>query len=126
MTDAVLADPNLAGIHFTGSTAVFQMIWRQVGEQHRPLPDVSAAGGRDGRQGLHRRARQSADPLALATAIVRGGYEYQGQKCSAASRIYVPQSLWPTVREQTLGMMEKIRVGDVTRLPQLHGRGDRP
>jgi 1-pyrroline-5-carboxylate dehydrogenase len=113
MTDEVLNDPNLAGIHFTGSTAVFQMIWRQVGERidrYRTYPRlVGETGGKD-----FIVAHASADPLALATAIVRGGYEYQGQKCSAASRVYVPQSLWPTVREHTLGMMEKIRVGDVS------------
>jgi 1-pyrroline-5-carboxylate dehydrogenase len=113
MTEAILGDPSLAGIHFTGSTAVFQMIWRQVGERidsYRTYPRlVGETGGKD-----FIVAHASADPLALATAIVRGGYEYQGQKCSAASRIYVPQSLWPTVREHTLGMMEKIRVGDVS------------
>jgi len=113
MTEAILTDRSLAGIHFTGSTAVFQMIWRQVGEridQYRTYPRlVGETGGKD-----FIVAHASADPLALATAIVRGGYEYQGQKCSAASRIYVPQSLWPTVREHTLGMIEKIRVGDVS------------
>jgi 1-pyrroline-5-carboxylate dehydrogenase len=113
MTEAILTDRSLAGIHFTGSTAVFQMIWRQVGEridQYRTYPRlVGETGGKD-----FIVAHASADPAALATAIVRGGYEYQGQKCSAASRIYVPQSLWPQVRELTLGMMEKIRVGDVS------------
>jgi 1-pyrroline-5-carboxylate dehydrogenase len=113
MTDEVLNDPNLAGIHFTGSTSVFQMIWRQVGERidrYKTYPRlVGETGGKD-----FIVAHASADPLALATAIVRGGYEYQGQKCSAASRVYVPQSLWPTVREHALGMMEKIRVGDVS------------
>jgi 1-pyrroline-5-carboxylate dehydrogenase len=113
MTDEILNDPNLAGIHFTGSTPVFQMIWRQVGERldrYKTYPRlVGETGGKD-----FIVAHASADPLALATAIVRGGYEYQGQKCSAASRVYVPQSLWPTVREHTLGMMEKIRVGDVS------------
>ncbi len=113
MTEAILTDRSLAGIHFTGSTAVFQMIWRQVGEridQYRTYPRlVGETGGKD-----FIVAHASADPAALATAIVRGGYEYQGQKCSAASRIYLPQSLWPQVRELTLGMMEKIRVGDVS------------
>ncbi|HEX2210400.1 MAG TPA: L-glutamate gamma-semialdehyde dehydrogenase [Longimicrobium sp.] len=113
MTDEVLNDPNLAGIHFTGSTAVFQSIWRQVGERidgYKTYPRlVGETGGKD-----FIVAHASADPLALATAIVRGGYEYQGQKCSAASRVYVPQSLWPTVREHTLEMMGKIRVGDVS------------
>jgi 1-pyrroline-5-carboxylate dehydrogenase len=113
MTDEVLNDRNLAGIHFTGSTGVFQMIWRQVGERidrYRTYPRlVGETGGKD-----FIVAHASADPLALATAIVRGGYEYQGQKCSAASRVYVPQSIWPTVREHTLEMMGKIRVGDVS------------
>jgi 1-pyrroline-5-carboxylate dehydrogenase len=113
MTEVVLGDRNLAGIHFTGSTAVFQTIWRQVGERidrYRTYPRlVGETGGKD-----FIVAHPSADPHALATAIVRGGYEYQGQKCSAASRIYVPQSLWPRVRELTLGMMEQIRVGDVS------------
>ncbi|HEU0299699.1 MAG TPA: L-glutamate gamma-semialdehyde dehydrogenase [Longimicrobium sp.] len=113
MTEVVLGDRNLAGIHFTGSTGVFQSIWRQVGEnidRYRTYPRlVGETGGKD-----FIVAHASADPEALATAIVRGGYEYQGQKCSAASRVYVPQSLWPRVRELTLGMMEQIRVGDVS------------
>ena len=112
MTEAVLNDPHLAGIHFTGSTGVFQTIWRTVGEgidRYRTYPRlVGETGGKD-----FIVAHGSADPAALATAIVRGGYEYQGQKCSAASRVYVPQSIWPQVRELTLGMMEQIRVGDV-------------
>jgi 1-pyrroline-5-carboxylate dehydrogenase len=111
MTDVILNDRNLAGIHFTGSTAVFQTIWRTVGEKigsYRSYPRlVGETGGKD-----FIVAHASADPLALSTAIVRGGFEYQGQKCSAASRLYIPESLWPTVREQTLGMLEKVRVGD--------------
>jgi 1-pyrroline-5-carboxylate dehydrogenase len=113
MTETILGDRSLAGIHFTGSTSVFQMIWRQVGEridQYRTYPRlVGETGGKD-----FIVAHESADPAALATAIVRGGFEYQGQKCSAASRVYVPQSMWPQVRELTLGMMETIRVGDVS------------
>jgi 1-pyrroline-5-carboxylate dehydrogenase len=111
MTDVILNDRNLAGIHFTGSTAVFQTIWRTVGEKigsYRSYPRlVGETGGKD-----FIVAHASADPLALSTAIVRGGFEYQGQKCSAASRLYIPESLWPTVREQTLGMLDKVRVGD--------------
>jgi len=107
----LLNDRNLAGVHFTGSTTVFQSIWKTVGENiasYRSYPRlVGETGGKD-----FIVAHASADPAALATAIVRGGYEYQGQKCSAASRIYVPQSLWPQVRELTVEMMEKIRVGD--------------
>jgi 1-pyrroline-5-carboxylate dehydrogenase len=104
---------DLAGVHFTGSTAVFQGIWKTVGENiasYRSYPRlVGETGGKDFIIG-----HASADPAALATAIVRGGYEFQGQKCSAASRIYVAESIWPQVRELTLGMMEKIRVGDPT------------
>ena len=111
MTEAVLGDPHLAGIHFTGSTGVFQMIWRTVGEQidryHSYPRLVGETGGKDFIVG-----HASADPAALSTAIVRGGFEYQGQKCSAASRIYVPESLWPQVREQTLDMLGRVRVGD--------------
>ncbi|HEX9938987.1 MAG TPA: L-glutamate gamma-semialdehyde dehydrogenase [Longimicrobium sp.] len=104
---------DLAGVHFTGSTTVFQSIWKTVGDNiatYRSYPRlVGETGGKD-----FIVAHASADPAGLATAIVRGGYEYQGQKCSAASRIYVPESIWPGVKELTLGMMEKIRVGDPT------------
>ena len=109
----LLNDPHLAGVHFTGSTAVFQNIWKTVGDNiagYEGYPRlVGETGGKD-----FILAHASADPAALATAIVRGGYEFQGQKCSAASRIYVPPSIWPQVRELTLGLMEKIRVGDPT------------
>jgi len=102
---------DLAGIHFTGSTSVFQSIWKTVGDNiamYRGYPRlVGETGGKD-----FIAAHASADPAALATAIVRGGFEYQGQKCSAASRIYVPESIWPGVKELTLGMMEQIRMGD--------------
>ncbi len=109
----LLNHPDLAGVHFTGSTTVFQSIWKTVGDNiasYRGYPRlVGETGGKD-----FLLAHGRADPAALATAIVRGGYEYQGQKCSAASRIYVPESIWPGVKELTLGMMEKIRVGDPT------------
>ncbi|HEU0013893.1 MAG TPA: L-glutamate gamma-semialdehyde dehydrogenase [Longimicrobium sp.] len=112
MTETVLRDPHLAGIHFTGSTGVFQSIWKTVGERidsYKAYPRlVGETGGKDFIVG-----HASADVDALAVAIVRGGYEYQGQKCSAASRIYVAESTWPAVRERVLGMMEQIRVGDV-------------
>jgi 1-pyrroline-5-carboxylate dehydrogenase len=111
MTEAVLGDPALAGIHFTGSTGVFQTIWRSVGERiasYRTYPRlVGETGGKD-----FILAHPSADPLALAVAIVRGGFEYQGQKCSAASRIYVPASLWGEVRDHATRMMGEIRQGD--------------
>jgi 1-pyrroline-5-carboxylate dehydrogenase len=112
ITGQLLDSPELAGIHFTGSTHVFQTIWSGVGERiarYRGYPRlVGETGGKD-----FIVAHASADPAALATGIVRGGFEYQGQKCSAASRVYVPDSLWPEVRDRVLGMMETIRVGDV-------------
>ncbi|HEV2147133.1 MAG TPA: L-glutamate gamma-semialdehyde dehydrogenase [Longimicrobiaceae bacterium] len=111
ISDVLLRDRALAGVHFTGSTAVFQHIWKTVGDNiggYAGYPRlVGETGGKD-----FIVAHASADPDALAVAIVRGGYEYQGQKCSAASRIYVPDSLWPRVRERTLEMMSEIRVGD--------------
>ncbi|HEX8693239.1 MAG TPA: L-glutamate gamma-semialdehyde dehydrogenase [Longimicrobium sp.] len=107
----LLNDRNLAGVHFTGSTTVFQSIWKTVGENiasYRAYPRlVGETGGKD-----FIVAHASADAEALAAAIVRGGYEYQGQKCSAASRIYVPDSLWPAVRERALDMIGRIKVGD--------------
>src|SRR4051812_13828178 len=109
----LLNDPHLAGVHFTGSTTVFQSIWKTVGENiasYKGYPRlVGETGGKD-----FILAHASADPAALATAIVRGGFEYQGQKCSAASRIYVPESIWPGVKELALGMIGQIRVGDPT------------
>ncbi|HET6228881.1 MAG TPA: L-glutamate gamma-semialdehyde dehydrogenase [Longimicrobiaceae bacterium] len=111
ISELLLNSRDLAGVHFTGSTAVFQSIWKTVGNRidtYRSYPRlVGETGGKD-----FIVAHASADAEALATAIVRGGYEYQGQKCSAASRIYVPDSIWPRVKELTLGMMEKIKVGD--------------
>jgi 1-pyrroline-5-carboxylate dehydrogenase len=109
---AALGDPALAGIHFTGSTAVFQTLWRTVGENladYRAYPRiVGETGGKD-----FVLAHPSAEVDALAVALVRGAYEYQGQKCSAASRAYVPASLWPKVKERVLAMIADIRMGDV-------------
>ena len=94
--DPALADPHLAGIHFTGSTRVFHQMWRTVGnniDKYRSYPRlVGETGGKD-----FVIAHPSADPVALATALVRGAFEYQGQKCSAASRAYIPSNLWPQV-----------------------------
>ena len=108
----LLNSPELAGVHFTGSTPVFQSIWKTVGDnisRYNTYPRlVGETGGKD-----FILAHPSADPAALAVAIVRGGYEFQGQKCSAASRIFVPESLWPEVRELVLGMIGEIKVGDV-------------
>lgn len=110
--ETLLPHRDLAGIHFTGSTTTFQTIFKTVGERiagYRSYPRVvGETGGKD-----FIFAHPSADPSALATAMVRGAFEYQGQKCSAASRSYVPKSLWNTVREQMLSQIESIRMGDV-------------
>ncbi len=107
----VMSSPSLAGVHFTGSTPVFQGMWRQVGnniDKYRTYPRiVGETGGKD-----FIFAHASADVEALVTALVRGAYEYQGQKCSAASRAYIPASLWPAVKEQLLGQIGEIKMGD--------------
>lgn len=107
-----LAHPRLGGVHFTGSTAVFREIWRTVGggiERYADYPRiVGETGGKD-----FIVAHPTADVDALVTAAVRGAFEYQGQKCSAASRLYVPRSLWPRVRERLVADVESIRMGDI-------------
>jgi 1-pyrroline-5-carboxylate dehydrogenase len=112
VSDVVLNHPALAGIHFTGSTEVFQGMWRTVGEniaRYASYPRlVGETGGKD-----FILAHESADPDALITAIVRGGYEFQGQKCSAASRIYVPDALWRRIREELIEQIRSLRMGDV-------------
>ncbi|MFL5262133.1 MAG: L-glutamate gamma-semialdehyde dehydrogenase [Anaeromyxobacteraceae bacterium] len=111
--DPVLASPEFAGIHFTGSTAVFQGMWRTIAEnlpRYRGYPRiVGETGGKD-----FIFAHPSAEPAALATALCRGAFEAQGQKCSAASRAYVPESLWPEVKERLLAQVASIRMGDPT------------
>jgi 1-pyrroline-5-carboxylate dehydrogenase len=111
ISDALLADPHLGGIHFTGSTEVFQSLWGTVAKNLRQYADyprlVGETGGKD-----FIVAHASAAPDALATAIVRGSFEYQGQKCSAASRAYIPDTIWPAVRDRVIAMLERIRVGD--------------
>jgi len=108
----LLSDRTLAGIHFTGSTGVFQGLWKEVAsrlESYDSYPRlVGETGGKD-----FIAAHPSADAEALAVAMVRGSYEYQGQKCSAASRAYVPQSLWPRVKELVLEMIAELKMGDV-------------
>jgi 1-pyrroline-5-carboxylate dehydrogenase len=108
----LLAHPEFAGIHFTGSTAVFRSLWQTIGdnlERYRAYPRiVGETGGKD-----FIVAHASADVDALAVGMVRGAYEYQGQKCSAASRAYIPDSLWPAVRDRVIGMIDDIRMGDV-------------
>ena len=111
VSEVALAHRDLAGIHFTGSTEVFNSMWNTVGSNignYRTYPRiVGETGGKD-----FIVAHPSADPEALAVAIVRGGYEYQGQKCSAASRVYIPKSLWNDVRDRVIAMVKDIRVGD--------------
>jgi 1-pyrroline-5-carboxylate dehydrogenase len=110
--DAALASPELAGIHFTGSTPVFQGMWKTVGDNissYRNYPRlVGETGGKD-----FIVAHPSADVESVATAIVRGSFEYQGQKCSAASRVYVSENLWPELRERLSADVGSIRMGDV-------------
>lgn len=112
VSNALLADRYMAGIHFTGSTAVFQTLQRQVADHLSAYVSypriVGETGGKD-----FVLAHPSADVDALAVALVRGAFEYQGQKCSAASRAYLPESLWPRVKERTLAMIAEIRMGDV-------------
>jgi len=111
VSERVLADRAFAGIHFTGSTEVFQTLWQRAAANltsYAGYPRlVGETGGKD-----FILAHVSADVDALATAVVRGAYEYQGQKCSAASRAYVPDRLWPQVRERVLAMLAEVKVGD--------------
>jgi 1-pyrroline-5-carboxylate dehydrogenase len=113
ISSVALSHKDLAGVHFTGSTGVFNNMWQTIGasmSRYRSYPRiVGETGGKD-----FIVAHASADPQALAVAIVRGGFEYQGQKCSAASRVYVPASLWPETRDRAVAMMREIGVGDVT------------
>src|SRR3982751_3936509 len=112
ITKQLLDSPELGGIHFTGSTAVFNSMWKTVGanmDRYKSYPRlVGETGGKD-----FIIAHPSADPQEVAVAIARGGFEYQGQKCSAASRVYIPQSLWNDVRERTVAMMKTIKIGAV-------------
>ncbi len=109
--DPVLASPDLAGIHFTGSTEVFKGMWKTVGnniDRYKYYPRiVGETGGKD-----FVFAHRSADVQALVTALVRGAFEFQGQKCSAASRAYIPRSLWPRVQKKLVAEVAKLKVGD--------------
>jgi 1-pyrroline-5-carboxylate dehydrogenase len=108
-----LTHPDLAGIHFTGSTRTFQHLWRTVGENiagYRSYPRlVGETGGKD-----FVVAHSSADQDVLITALIRGAFEYQGQKCSAASRCYIPRSIWPRMRDDFIGQVESLTMGDVS------------
>jgi len=111
-TATLVEEPYFAGIHFTGSTAVFRQIWHQVAsrlDKYVSYPRiVGETGGKD-----FVVAHQSADAAAVAVGLVRGAYEYQGQKCSAASRAYIPDTLWPEVRDRMVAMIVDIKMGDV-------------
>jgi 1-pyrroline-5-carboxylate dehydrogenase len=112
ISDIALAHPQLAGVHFTGSTGVFNSMWKTIGANmanYRSYPRiVGETGGKD-----FIVAHPSANASAVAVGIARGAFEYQGQKCSAASRAYLPRSLWDRIRDETVAMIEDIRVGDV-------------
>jgi len=111
--DPVLASSELGGVHFTGSTDVFHGVWRTIGERIASYPQyprlVGETGGKD-----FVVVHASAEVEQVAVALVRGAFEYQGQKCSAASRAYVPSSMWPALRERLAALLEEIRVGDIT------------
>jgi 1-pyrroline-5-carboxylate dehydrogenase len=112
ISNAILDHPDLAGIHFTGSTGVFNSMWQKVGQnlgKYRGYPRlVGETGGKD-----FIVVHPSADPQEVAVAAVRGAFEFQGQKCSAASRMYVPKSRWNDIRDRMVAMMKEIKVGDV-------------
>jgi 1-pyrroline-5-carboxylate dehydrogenase len=111
--DVAFADRRMAGVHFTGSTGVFNGIWSTVGQnvsRYGQYPRlVGETGGKD-----FVFVHASAEPRAVAVALVRGSFEYQGQKCSAASRAYVPKSLWPKVRDEMGAMLGEVKVGDTS------------
>ncbi|HVR28154.1 MAG TPA: aldehyde dehydrogenase family protein, partial [Thermoanaerobaculia bacterium] len=111
--EPVLASRELAGIHFTGSTATFQHLWRVIGDRidsYRTYPRIVGETGGKNFVFVH----PSASVPALVTALVRGAFEYQGQKCSAASRAYVPASLWPAVRQELEAMLSRVKMGSPT------------
>ena len=110
--EVITASPDFAGFHFTGSTETFNTLWRQIGEnlgRYKSYPKMVGETG--GKNFIF--AHSSADALDIATAIVRGAFEYQGQKCSAGSRAYIPSSLWPKVKEYVGDMLKEIKMGDV-------------
>jgi len=120
VSTVALAHPDLAGIHFTGSTPTFQHLWRTVGENiagYRAYPRiVGETGGKD-----FIVAHPSADPDVLRVAMIRGAFEFQGQKCSAASRAYVPRSVWAKIKDQLIADTEALTMGDVTDLSNFMG-----
>ena len=120
VSKVALSSPDLAGIHFTGSTALFQSLWQQVGanlKKYKTYPRlVGETGGKD-----FIVAHPSADPDVLRTAMIRGSFEYQGQKCSAASRAYVPKSLWKVIKADLARTTDDLRQGDITDLSNFMG-----
>ncbi|MEI2811119.1 MAG: L-glutamate gamma-semialdehyde dehydrogenase [Nocardioides sp.] len=120
VSEVALTHPDLAGIHFTGSTALFQHLWREVGTNiagYRSYPRlVGETGGKD-----FVLAHASADPDVVRVALIRGAFEYQGQKCSAASRAYVARSVWEVMKDQFLAEVEGLTMGDVTDLTNFMG-----
>ncbi|MDC5698342.1 L-glutamate gamma-semialdehyde dehydrogenase [Intrasporangium calvum] len=120
VSTAALQDPDLAGIHFTGSTPTFQRLWSEVGAnlgRYRTYPRlVGETGGKD-----FILAHPSADPAVLRTAMIRGAFEYQGQKCSAASRAYVPASVWKLIKDDLVSITDGLAQGDVTDLSNFMG-----
>lgn len=120
LSEVALTDPRLAGIHFTGSTRTFQHLWQRVssniGRYHGYPRLVGETGGKD-----FVLAHRSADPDALRTALIRGAYEYQGQKCSAASRAYIPRSLWREMGDDFLTQVDELSYGDVADLTNFGG-----
>jgi 1-pyrroline-5-carboxylate dehydrogenase len=111
ITNTVLASPDFNGIHYTGSTEVFQMLWQEASnnlKNYRAYPRiVGETGGKD-----FVLAHKSADPKALVTALIRGAFEFQGQKCSAASRAYIPKSLWATIKDDLVAQVKSLKMGD--------------
>jgi 1-pyrroline-5-carboxylate dehydrogenase len=120
VSDVALHDPDLAGLHFTGSAPTFHLLWRTIGENissYRNFPRiVGETGGKD-----FIVAHPSADPEIVKIAMVRGAYEYQGQKCSAASRAYVARSVWDAMRDDVVSLTESLSMGDVTDLSNFMG-----
>lgn len=109
--DVIFKHPDFAGLHFTGSTSVFRTMWKEIGNQidrYKSYPRiVGETGGKD-----FVIAHHSADPAEVATALSRGAFEFQGQKCSAASRAYIPQGIWPAVKERLLADISSFKMGD--------------
>lgn len=110
ITDTILNSPDFSGLHFTGSTDVFKILWKQIGNNinnYKTYPRiVGETGGKD-----FIVAHKSSDPIQIATAISRGAFEFQGQKCSAASRCYIPKNLWPAVKEQLVKDVKSFKMG---------------